>query len=312
MLILRAIEGFHIGGEVVTLSGLPVEQHRLAQGAASRSVDPNGDYVTGQMYAQVFRLATPRHATPVLFWHGGGMTGAHWESTPDGRQGWLTRFLEAGFDVIVSDAVERGRASWSPFPHIYPGPPLVRTMNEAWEMFRIGPADGYATDPARRVSFDGQQFPSAAFDQFARQFVPRWADHEAMTQASYDALIRHVGPCIVVSHSQGAGFALRAAQLAPHLVRAVVGLEPSGAPAPCGAPLPRHLVVWGDYVHLHPVWRSYREAVDRYVGALPPGTADTLDLPGEGVAGNSHFMMLDRNSDQIAARVIEWLRDVAT
>ena len=116
MLALRSIESFHVGGEVVSLAGLPVGRRRLAQGAAPRAIDPNGDYVTGQMYAQAFRLVAPRVPYPVLLWHGGGMTGAHWESTPDRRTGWLTRFLEAGFDVVVCDAVERGRASWSPFP----------------------------------------------------------------------------------------------------------------------------------------------------------------------------------------------------
>jgi hypothetical protein len=112
---LRSIDSFHVNGEVRTLSGLPVEQRVLAQGAAARPVDPNGDHMTGQMYCQAYRLAEPRHALPVLLWHGGGMTGTNWETTPDGRQGWLWRFLQAGYDVIVSDgsseAGHRGRAS---------------------------------------------------------------------------------------------------------------------------------------------------------------------------------------------------------
>ena len=182
-------------------------------------------------------------------------------------------------------------------------------MNEAWGMFRIGPADSYATNPAHRRAFDGQRFPTAAFDQFARQFVPRWAEHEAITQAAYDALIRQVGACTVVSHSQGAGFALRAAQLAPDLIHAVVALEPSGAPPLRSGSLPRHLVVWGDYIDIHPVWHGYRRTVERYLDALPAGVAETLDLPREGITGNSHFMMLDSNSDQVAARVIRWLED---
>jgi pimeloyl-ACP methyl ester carboxylesterase len=118
MLNLRAIESFHIGGRSVTLRGFPPEHRRLAQSAAPRAINPDGDCVTGQMYAQAFRLSAPRTRWPVLLWHGGGMTGVNWETTPDGRPGWLTRFLEDGWDVIVSDAVERGRASWSRFPDI--------------------------------------------------------------------------------------------------------------------------------------------------------------------------------------------------
>ena len=104
------------------------------------------------MYVQYVRLATPRAACPLLLWHGGGMSGASWESTPDGRPGWQTFFLRAGFDTYVSDAVERGRASFAPFPQIYPEAPYFRTARELWEdTFRFGPAGSSAPDPALRT-----------------------------------------------------------------------------------------------------------------------------------------------------------------
>ena len=106
MIGLRSIESFHVGGTDLTLSGLPVAERRMAVGAAPRRIDPNGACVTGQMYVQAYRQAAPRHPLPVLLWHGGGLTGACWETTPDGRPGWLMWFLEQGFDVLVSDAVE--------------------------------------------------------------------------------------------------------------------------------------------------------------------------------------------------------------
>lgn len=314
MLNLRAIESFHFGGRNVTLSGLPTEQRRLAQGAAPRAINPDGDYVTGQMYAQVFRLSAPRARWPVLLWHGGGMTGVNWETTPDGRPGWLTRFLEDGWDVIVSDAVERGRASWSRFPEIYAEPPLFRTKNEAWDMFRIGPVGGYATDPSARRAWDPQLFPFDAFDQFACQWVPRWPDHETITQSAYAELVRRVGKCVVVAHSQGGGFALRAAQIAPERIRAIVAIEPSGAPqAPePGGPLPPHFVLWGDRVREHRVWGKYRATVDAYCAGLQAlGTpVQIVDLPSENIAGNSHFPMMDANSDAIYARVARWLDSI--
>lgn len=310
---LRAIESFHVGGETRTLSGLPVDMRVLAQSAAPRTVDPNGDHMTGQMYVQGFRLAQPRHALPVVLWHGGGMTGVNWETTPDGRPGWLWRLLEAGYDVYVSDAVERGRSSWSAYPEIYASAPIFRTRDEAWHMFRIGPDDGYATDPAQRRAYDGQQFAVDSFDAFAKQWVPRWAGHEAITSDAYDALLRRIGPCIVVAHSQGGGFSMLAAQRQPQRVRAVVALEPSGAPAFMPTErVPPHLVMWGDYIDRHPVWPRYRRTVDDYCEALrgAGGQADVVDLPSQGVRGNSHFLMMDRNSDAIADRVLGWLAAV--
>ncbi|MGY8705554.1 hypothetical protein RAD16_07390 [Bradyrhizobium sp. 18BD] len=46
--------------------------------------------------------------------------------------------LNAGYDVYVSDAVERGRASWARYPEIFKSEPFFRPKKEAWELFRIG------------------------------------------------------------------------------------------------------------------------------------------------------------------------------
>jgi pimeloyl-ACP methyl ester carboxylesterase len=315
---LRSIRSFFLGGRTVRLSGLPVEQRRTVMGGVPRTVDPNGDYSVGQMYVQEYRLAAPRHALPILLWHGGGMTGSHWESTADGHVGWLWLLLRAGYDVLVCDAVERGRASWARFPEIYAGPPLFRTREEAWHMFRIGPVGGYTTDPLLRRAFAGQQFPVEAFDAFSQQWVARWPDHETLTLEAYDALLAWVGRAIVIGHSQGGGFAMAAAQRCPQHVAAVVAIEPGGAPAaPTGALAP-HLIVWGDHFEPpsplcpHPVWSSYRAMADAYCAAAaryagPTNPFDVFDLPGLGIRGNSHFPMNDRNAPEVAALIVDWL-----
>ncbi|HEY2131916.1 MAG TPA: esterase [Acetobacteraceae bacterium] len=312
MIGLRSIDSFYVGGTDLTLAGLPVAERRMAAGAAPRRIDPNGACVTGQMYVQAYRQVAPRHPLPVLLWHGGGLTGACWETTPDGRPGWLMWFLEQGFDVLVSDAVERGRAGWSRWPEIYAEPPFFRTKNEAWEAFRIGPAGSWNDDPARRIAHAPMLFPTEAMDAFARQFVPRWADREAITMAAYAALLDRVGPCIVVAHSQGGGFAFEAAQIRPEAVRAVVALEPSGGPAAVSSAATRHLVLWGDRVWGHPEWSRYRSVADAHIGriAAAGGIVRMIDLPEEGVAGNSHMLMMDRNSDALAARVLAWLAEI--
>lgn len=306
---LRSIGSFHVGGQRKTLRGLPVEQVRLAVGAAARTVDPNGSYVSGQMYVQYYLQQQAVSPWPIVLWHGGGMTGANWESTPDGRPGWLQRLLESGFDVYVCDAVERGRAGWSRWPDIYEHAPLFRTMEEGWDMFRIGPAqaDGLAVPKAHA----GQQFPTEAFEAFAAQWVPRWADHEAMTLQAYEAFLERIGPCVLMAHSQGGGLALTMATRRPDLLKAVVAIEPSGAPQelPHTPVCPAYLMVWGDHVHDHPVWHKYRTRVDEHQQQLCAvgAKAETLDLPQRGIAGNSHFPMLDSNSDQVLDCILHWL-----
>ena len=309
VLALRAVGSFHVGGRAHVLQGLPVEQVRLAVGGPARPVDPNGTHISGQMYVQYFLQQRPCSPWPIVLWHGGGMTGANWESTPDGRSGWLQRLLALRHDVYVCDAVERGRAGWSRWPEIYAQPPLFRSLEEGWDMFRIGPpmarfAPGGPVHP-------GQQFPAEAFEAFAAQWVPRWAGHEDLTLDAYTQLLARIGPCVVVAHSQGGGMALSMALRQPQALRAVVALEPSGAPVQpqAGPGAPPRLVVWGDRVQAHPVWRAYRERVQAHVQDLQAQgvQADTLDLPAQGVHGNSHFVMLDRNSDLVLDHVLQWL-----
>ncbi|WP_233238447.1 alpha/beta fold hydrolase [Bordetella sp. LUAb4] len=299
---LRSIRSHFFGGVTTQVQGLPVQDRTVAAGTP-RPVDMNGSYSVGQMYAMHYALAQPRFPLPILLWHGGGMTGAQWEATPDGRPGWLWRLLEAGFDVWVCDAPERGRASWAMFPEIYRSSPIFRSHEEAWDVFRIGPPGGY-----RAAAHLDTQFPVEHFDQFARQFVPRWLDHGEMALAAYDELIAAVGPCIVLGHSQGGGHAAHAAQRHPGLVRALVALEPTGMPAAAEIGIPQ-LVLWGDHLDQSPLWHTYRQSVDGYVQAMRQCGAPVtvLDLPAAGLHGNSHACMLDRNSDEVLARVIAWL-----
>ena len=310
--LVEEIGSFHVGGEEVELAGLPKQMVSFTEGMAPIEVDPNGRFEVGQMYVQYVRLAEPE-GLPVLFWHGGGLTGVTWETKPDGDPGWQEFFLEAGHDTYVSDAVERGRASWARYPEIYDGPPIFRTKAEGWSLFRIGPPEGWSGDPAERETLPGSKFPAAAYDQFTKQSVPRWVSNDERTQAAYDALVERVCPCVIVVHSQGGNFGYRAALNNPDLVEALVAVEPSGAPDPATADPAKvagvpHLVVFGDYLEMGP-WPPLVEANRAWQQAVEDagGTMDWLDLPAEGITGNSHMLMMDTNSDEIAARILGWV-----
>jgi hypothetical protein len=53
-----------------------------------------------------------------------------------------------------------------------------------------------------------------------------------------------------------------------------------------------------------PSWQNFIKASQPYHAALIGAgvKADWIDLPALGIKGNSHMMMMDRNSDQIAVR----------
>jgi pimeloyl-ACP methyl ester carboxylesterase len=310
-LAVEEIGSFHVGGRSVTLDGLPTREVILTAGAPAFVVDPNGDFEVEQMYVQYVKLGAPRARYPLLLMHGGGLTGVTWETTPDGRPGWQMFFLRQGHTVYVGDAVERGRASWARHPEVWTGEPIFRTKKEAWELFRIGV---YDRDPARRTTHAGQRFPVAAFDQLMKQSVPRWATNDRATQAAYDALVQRIGPCVVIAHSQGGNFALNAALHAPDTVKAVVAVEPSGAPDPATADVTRvagvpHAWIWGDNLDTFALWARLLPASLRYREALvrAGGVADWIELPRLGVRGNTHMMMMDDNSDDVARRLQDWM-----
>src|SRR5882672_12037019 len=169
--LVKEVGSFHVGGRTETLSGMPSKEIVFSPGAPPLKVDPNGEFEVEQMYVQFVKLAQPKAKVPILMWHGGGLTGVTWETKPDGKPGWQQFFLNAGYDTYVSDAVERGRASWARYPEIFKSEPIFRTKKEAWELFRMGPT----YEPGgNRVAFEGQQFPVEALDAFMMQGVPRW------------------------------------------------------------------------------------------------------------------------------------------
>src|SRR6202035_3716654 len=147
---LRDMGSFHVGGRLVEISGKPVKEITFTAGGVAAKVDPNGTYQVEQMYVQYFLPANERGAYPLLLWHGGGLTGVTYETTPDGREGWLNYFLRKGWSVYNSDAVERGRAGWAQYPDIFKGEPVFLTTANPFERFRIGAAGSYGPDPAKR------------------------------------------------------------------------------------------------------------------------------------------------------------------
>ncbi|MCY7308614.1 MAG: alpha/beta fold hydrolase [Rhodoferax sp.] len=312
-LLVREIGSMHVGGRSATLDGLPGMDVTFSPGNPPFRVNPNGAFEIEQMYVQYVRLVAPRAFQPLLLMHGGGLCGVCYETTPDGRPGWQSFFLHAGHDVHVADAVERGRASWARSPEFLRGAPMFRTKAEAWELFRIGPEGSWRGNTGASQPYPDSRFPVDAFDQSMKQSIPRWTTTDAAIQAAYDTLAHDHGPFAIIAHSQGGNFAFNMALRHPGKVRAIVALEPSGFPDPVSSKLHTlagipHLFIWGDNTGVNETWLSMRRGLARYIAALrASGVAvDEFDLPSMGIRGNSHMLMMDRNSDEIAARVQRW------
>src|SRR4051795_10480576 len=223
-IVLRGMGSFHVGGRVAEVSGKAVRMIVRQPGGPQTKLDPNGQYMVEQMYVQYFLPRQRKGKLPLLMWHGGGLTGVTYESTPDGREGWLNMFVRNGWDVYVSDAVERGRAGWA-MPEVFEGEPVFLTVNVPWSGWRFGDPRSWDADPAKRKPYPGSQFPLEAYDNLIKQMVPRWTTTNKPIMAAYNQLVDKVCPCVLLVHSQSGTFGYEAALANPDKVKALVIVE---------------------------------------------------------------------------------------
>lgn len=317
ILQVREIGSFYVGGRSVSLRGLPERPRVGRPDSPVQKIDPNGDFETGQIYVQFVKLAKP-FRVPLLLLPGGSVTGVTYETTPDGRPGWQMMFLRRGYSVYIADTAQAGRAPWARFPEINADEPTFRTEQFIWEVFRIGPAGSFTTSGGPQPYRD-TRFPVSAFREFAKQAAPRFRIPREEERKGYETLLTRVCPCALVAHSAAGPAVLDAVLDQPKLVAAVVLIEPSGVPssrdAARASSVP-HLFVWGDHLDLGEAqgsWAAQYIAAQRYHDALRAagGHSTWSYLPDRGIRGNSHMLMMDDNSADIAELIHQWLRQNA-
>ena len=306
---LRDMGSFHIGGRIIDISGQPIKEVVFTPGGVPAKMDPNGKYQVEQMYVQYFLPQNRKGKLPLLLWHGGGLTGVTYETKPDGGEGWLTYFIRKGWDTYISDAVERGRAGWT---NTFKGDPVFLPLGDPWERFRIGPPGSWNDDRAKRTTYPGVQFPIEAYEQFMKQGVPRWLTTDDQIIAAYIELVDKVCPCVVLVHSQSGAFGYKVLEARPEKVKALVAVEPTiggdreKVQSIKTTPI---LVLYGDNARDHPRWSKIRQGGVDYAAVLKSvgGSIDVVDLPDVGIKGNSHMVMMDKNSNVVADLIQKWV-----
>ena len=153
-------------------------------GGPPTKLDPNGQYMVEQMYVQYFLPKNRKGKLPLLMWHGGGLTGVTYESTPDGREAGST-FSCARLGHL---RLRRGRAR--PLRLCVAGRLDRRAdlpdLQDPFERFRIGDGEarGMPTRRSRRCC-PGSQFPVEAYANYMKQAVPRWLTTDERSSRLY-------------------------------------------------------------------------------------------------------------------------------
>jgi pimeloyl-ACP methyl ester carboxylesterase len=276
---------------------------------------PAGHVMVDNVYATYQYPAEMRHPHPILFNSGGGHTARVYDTTPDGREGWLTLFLREGFavygvdrpntgrsgtDICKINAVKLGQAPTSQLPAIN-----RYAAESSWVTFRWGPKYG---EP-----YPNTQFPIEAADKYFPQTVSTYRDPQETLKsvAAFTALIDKVPePVILQTWSSSGLLGYLTAAERPDRVKAILAIETSvtafDAIPPAGrqklAAIPI-LIVIGDHAQDRvDASRKFQKEMAAIGGRV---TVDVL--PEAGIYGNGHTMMLEKNNKQIMHRMIAWL-----
>ncbi len=306
-LTLQSQGSFFVGGRAVqsdTLSTLP-------------AYAPSGTMVLDQMYV---RYMTPPNPAPVsvTLIHGCCLTGKTWETTPDGRMGWDEYFVRRGFathvvdqswrgrsggDIQAINAVRLGRAPVSTLPTVF-----AAGQEAAWAIFRFG--DKYPD------VHPGLRFPISAQREFWKQMVPDWLNAQPTPNPTVPALAelsRRLTRNVLISHSQSGIYPFQAVALNRQGIAGVIAVEPGACPDAAGDVAPYlhtpMLVLWGDYVPQAPRWAPRLVNCRAFVAKVNAagGRAEQWVLPERGIHGNSHMLMQDNNSLEIAGMLADWI-----
>jgi hypothetical protein len=306
-LVLESQGSFFVGGEVKTLD----------------TGGPPGHVTINQMYVQYQRPPDADEHLPVVMVHGCCLSSKTWETTPDGRMGWSEYFVRrgrsvyladqvsrarSGFDGTIINAVRNGSAEASELPNV-----LFASHEIAWQVFRFGPSFG--------TPFPDGQFPVESVDELYKQMIP---DLNALlpspnpTWTNMAALAAQLDGAVLMGHSESGFFPEQAALIDPTGIRGMISIEmgcPVDLDAASIATLARipTLIMFGDYldqVSGGPAnWQMSFETCQTYIEQVNDAGGDALMmyLPDLGIRGNSHMLMQDRNSNELAELVLEWI-----
>lgn len=172
---------------------------------------------------------------PIIMIHGSQQTGANFLGTPDGRPGWAAYFVAHGWPVYVIDQPGRGKSGY--FPNAYgpqgpnPNPTTVKRMFTAPEL--TSPLGWpQAALHTQWPGGPGSGVPGEyAFDQFFASQVANMPNGDqalALTTAAVAALIKKIGPAIIMTHSMTGPESWFIPQAAPGMVKAIIAVEPTG------------------------------------------------------------------------------------
>lgn len=320
-LVLKEQGSFYIGGESVK---------QTANEVAGERDFPADEVTINQMYVE-YMIPQEAKKVPVVMIHGATLSGKTYDTTPDGRMGWFEYFVRQDHPVYVPDQVGRARSGFNQAiynevragnipPEQQPGMFRLGDNFGSWTNFRFGLEPG--------VAYPDTQFPVEAAAELSKQDIPDLNDALPELIPTWEhlaSLSEELGGTVLIGHSQSGLFPLHAALMNPDAVKGIVAIEPGGTchedfgARELGDTTPEQLktlagiptlFIFGDYLEDAPSWNDVFEdckvLVDEINAAGGNATMWNTEALGR---GNSHMLMQDKNSLEIADMIMAWIEE---
>lgn len=309
--------------------------------AAKEAFDPYHPKAEGQTlhgdHALIhYQIPQNPRTYPLVFLHGFGQHTRTWDTTPDGRDGFRNIFLGDGYPVYLVNQPRRADAGRATVSHTINATP----DEQFWfGQFRMGLWPKF---------YEGSAFPQdeASLDQFFRQITPDTAPFDlAVNAKAIEAAFDKMGTGVFVTHSQGCSVGWEVGMHSDK-IKALVAYEPGmGFPFPEGeapqeiansgffgankpylvsqedfAQLTRYPIViyYGDFIPKEATdnpyqdfWHAAVQMAHAFADCINRhgGDAQVVELPDLGIKGNSHFLFAEKNNEQVAQVLQDWLHE---
>ncbi|NEN76339.1 alpha/beta fold hydrolase [Pelistega sp. NLN82] len=327
---------FTVGGRYITHKGTF---------SAENFISPEGQRAYGDFAYVNYQIPVNAKPYPLIFQHGGAQSKRTWESTVDGREGFNNLFLRKGYSVYLLDQPRSGESNLST-EALDPATPWASNPMYGDKTFyilsRIGHYDQQG-NPVPNAQFPvGESYYQAFQQSWSVGSGPLDNDLNADVLAQ---LVNQTEGAVLVTHSMGGTIGWRAA-IRSDKVKAIVAYEPGGTPfifpetemptitkarfehlsaTAMGVPMNDFLkltqipivLYYGDYIQLgsenvgEDKWGTEFAMAKQFVDAINRhgGDATLVHLPIMGIHGNSHFLMGEKNNQQLADLMEKWLKE---
>lgn len=328
---------FTTGGTYITHEGTFNPENFLS---------PEGQRAYGDYAYVEYQKPVDAKPLPLIFQHGGEQSKRTWESTPDGREGFNTLFLRAGYSVYLIDQPRTGESNLST-KAVTPDTPWTGTPNFSDKTLYILSRVGHYDEKGEPVP--NEQFPEG--EKNYQAFEQSWTvgsgplDNDLNANVLAGLADTFDKGAILVTHSMGGTIGWRAA-IRSEKVRAIIAYEPGGTPfifpetempepvkarfpalsaSALGVPMEDFLkltripivLYYGDHIKLGSAnvgedkWGTEFEMAKQFAAAINRhgGKAEIVHLPDIGIKGNSHFLMQEKNNTEIVKLTLSWLEE---